>query len=158
MSISCWTFEIHGFAKGDMAQMMQMQKMIKSYQMAEREAAAESGDAHMLIAALLDELLRRMNRYVDNFETKSSTDNNEHFARSLTILHSLQDCLDFENGGEIAENLFRLYEYSRQQILMSLTSKDISGVRSAITYLTDISEAWKQIGKTSPGQSATKSK
>ena len=36
------------------------------------------------------------------------------------------------------------------RLLMSLKSKDISGVRSAITYLTDINEAWKQIGKTSP--------
>ena len=147
--------DICRFAKGDTAQMMQKQKMIKSYQMAEREAAAESGDAHMLVATLLDELLRRMNRYVDNFEAKAGTAKNEHFARSLTILHSLQDCLDFENGGEIAENLFRLYEYSRQQILMSLKSKDVSGVRSAITYLAEINEAWKQIGKTSPGQSAT---
>ena len=150
--------DVHRFAKGNTAQMMQKQKMIKSYQMAEREAAAESGDAHMLVATLLDELLRRMNRYAESVETKSGSAKKEHFARSLTILHSLQDCLDFENGGEIAENLFRLYEYSRQQILMSLTSKDISGVRSAITYLTDISEAWKQIGKTSPGQSATKVK
>ena len=127
--------------------MMQKHKMLKSYQMAEREAAAESGDAHMLVATLLDELLRRMNRYVDSFETESSERQNEHFARSLTILHSLQDCLDFENGGEIAENLFRLYEYSRQQLLMSLKSKDVSGVRSAIGFLGEINDAWKQIGK-----------
>ena len=137
---------------------MQKHKMLKSYQMAEREAAAESGDAHMLVATLLDELLRRMNRYVDSFETESSERQNEHFARSMTILHSLQDCLDFEKGGEIAENLFRLYEYSRQQLLMSFKSKDGRGVRSAIGFLGEINDAWKQIGKTSPGQSATKSK
>lgn len=158
MPIPGGALDIHRFAKGQKAQMMQKQKMINSYQMVEREAAAESGDAHMLVATLFDELLRRMNRYAESVETESGTKKNEHFARSLTILHSLQDCLDFEKGGEIAENLFRLYEYSRQQILMSLTSKDISGVRSAITHLTDISEAWKQIGNTSPGQSATKAK
>lgn len=126
--------------------MMQKHKILKSYQMAEREAAAESGDAHMLVATLIDELLRRMNRYVDSFETESSEKRSEHFARSLTILHSLQDCLDFENGGEIAENLFRLYEYSRQQLLMSLKSKDVSGVRSSVGFLSEINDAWKQIG------------
>ena len=92
--------DVHRFAKGDTAQMMQKQKMINSYQMAEREAAAESGDAHMLVATLLDELLRRMNRYAESAETKSGPAQKEHFARSLTILHSLQDCLDFENGGQ----------------------------------------------------------
>lgn len=138
--------------------MMQKNEMIKRYQMAEREAAAESGDAHMLVATLLDELLRRMNRYVDHFEKAASENQNEHFARSLTILHSLQDCLDFEKGGEIAENLFRIYEYSRQQILMSLRSKDVTGVRSAITYLTEINEAWKNIGKTGPDQSTPQAK
>ena len=126
--------------------MMQKHKMLKSYQMAEREAAAESGDAHMLVATLIDELLRRMNRYVDSFETESSEKRSEHFARSLAILHSLQDCLDFENGGEIAENLFRLYEYSRQQLLMSLKSKDVSGVRSSVGFLSEINDAWKKIG------------
>lgn len=132
--------------------MMQKNRMIKSYQMAEREAAAESGDAHMLIATLLDELLRRMNRYVETFDGTASEAQNEHFARSLSILHSLQDSLDFENGGEIAENLFRIYEYSRQQILMSLRSKDTEGVGSAIKYLTEINDAWKQIGKAGQGQ------
>ena len=70
MPIPGGTPDVHRFAKGNTAQMMQKQKMIKSYQMAEREAAAESGDAHMLVATLLDELLRRMNRYAESVETE----------------------------------------------------------------------------------------
>ena len=38
-------------------------------------------------------------------------------SRALTIIYALQSSLDFEQGGEIAENLFRLYEYARQQVI-----------------------------------------
>ena len=38
---------------------------------------------------------------------------NDAYARSISILHVLQTSLDFENGEEIADNLFLLYEFAR---------------------------------------------
>ena len=69
----------------------------------------------------------------------------EKMSRSLTIIYALQSSLDFEQGGEIAENLFRLYEYAREQILIDHKSGEAVGVKVAISSLEEIREAWVEI-------------
>ena len=73
-------------------------------------------------------------------ETRSSS-----FARSLTIIYSLQSSLDFEKGGEISTNLFRIYEYSRQQLISDLKNAKAEGVTNAIHIIKEIAGAWDQI-------------
>ena len=50
-----------------------------------------------------------------------------------------------EHGGEIAENLFRLYEYARQQVIAEAKTNEASGTLVAIASLEDIREAWAEI-------------
>ena len=92
-------------------------KSMSAYSQAEKNALVESDDPRMIVV-LFDELLRRSGPLsnLDGDENAIKV-RNESYARSLAILHALQSCLDFENGGEIADNLFKLYEYSRYQLL-----------------------------------------
>ena len=101
-----------------------------------------------MIAVLFDELLRHMRLFVSEIEEGSiATDSSsEHFSRSLTILYGLQSSLNFEQGGDIANNLFRLYEYARQQLLSAKQGKELDGLQTAIWSLTEIQSAWEQIG------------
>lgn len=120
----------------------------KAYQNAERQAFAESDDPHALIAILFDELLRRMKLFAIEVEEhpSNSLEQSEHYSRSLAILYGLQSSLNFEVGGEIANNLFRLYEYSRQQLLNSPQTKEVAGLNAAIESLDVIRDAWHQLG------------
>ena len=70
----------------------------------------------------------------------------QSFAKSLTIIYSLQTSLDFEKGGEIANNLFRIYEYSRQQLIEDLKNGKSTGVKNSIVIIKEIADAWQQIG------------
>ena len=72
---------------------------------------------------------------------------NESYAKSLAILHALQSCLDFDNGGEIAENLFRLYEFAPQQLLASLRTGEAERVDAAIHSLSEIRDAWNSMDR-----------
>ena len=71
----------------------------------------------------------------------------KNFSRSLTIIYSLQSSLDFEKGGEISNNLFRIYEYSRQQMIADLKNNKANGITTAISIISEIADAWNQIGK-----------
>ena len=71
----------------------------------------------------------------------------KHFARSLTIIYALQTSLDFEKGGEIAENLFQLYEFARQKMMEDLKTGKLEGTLQAIHCLADIRDAWDEMGK-----------
>ena len=123
---------------------MTTKKILNAYKNANRDAVVESEDPQALIMILLDELLRAMCSYANLVEKDKSNEarKNNHFTRSLTMLYGLQSCLNFDEGGEVAENLFRLYEYARVQLLNTSQTGQIDGTQVAISALTDIREAW----------------
>ena len=99
---------------------MRSTQAMKAYHQADREAAAESESPHEMISVLFDELIRRMEALKANMLDDSKEkieERSQHYGRSISLLHALQMSLDFEKGGEIANNLFKLYEYSRYQLL-----------------------------------------
>jgi flagellar protein FliS len=57
----------------------------------------------------------------------------------------LQSSLDFDNGGEIADNLFLLYEFARLQLLESFRTGEKDRIEFAISSLQEIAEAWGRI-------------
>jgi flagellar protein FliS len=69
------------------------------------------------------------------------------FSRSLTIIYALQTNLNFEVGGDIADNLFRLYEYARQQLLQDWKEKTTDGTGKALASLDEIRDAWHQLSR-----------
>ena len=126
---------------------MATKKFISAYKNASREAVAESEDPQALIMVLLDELLRAMRAYVnivDKQEDMTARKNN-NLTRSLTLIYGLQSCLNFDEGGEIAENLFKLYEYARVQLLHASATGETTGMSAAISAIGDIREAWSMI-------------
>ena len=126
---------------------MATEKFISAYKNASREAVAESEDPQALIMVLLDELLRAMRAYVnivDKQEDMRARKNN-NLTRSLTLIYGLQSCLNFDEGGEIAENLFKLYEYARVQLLHASATGETTGMSAAISAIGDIREAWSMI-------------
>ena len=126
---------------------MSTNKFINAYKNANREAVAESEDPQALIMVLLDELLRVMRAYVTIVEKQDDAKarKNDNLTRSLTIIYGLQSCLNFEEGGEIAENLFKLYEYSRVQLLNASATGETVGMNAAIQAISDIREAWSMM-------------
>ncbi len=126
---------------------MSTNKFINAYKNANREAVAESEDPQALIMVLLDELLRARRAYVSIVERQDDAKarKNDNLTRSLTIIYGLQSCLNFEEGGEIAENLFKLYEYSRVQLLNASATGETVGMNAAIQAISDIREAWSMM-------------
>ena len=123
---------------------MTTKKILNAYKNANRDAVVESEDPQALIMILLDELLRAMRSYANHVDKDKSneTRKNSQFTRSLTMLYGLQSCLNFDEGGEVAENLFRLYEYARVQLLNTSQTGQTDGTQVAIRALAEIREAW----------------
>ena len=123
---------------------MATKKILDAYKNANREAVVESDDPQALIMLLLDELLRAMRGYASGISNDDSKEmrKSDQFTRSLTMLYGLQSCLNFDEGGEIAENLFRLYEYARVQLLHTSQTGETDGTQVAISSISEIREAW----------------
>ena len=119
----------------------------EAYKQAESIGLTEVSNPHEIIQTLFKELIKSMSSFESSLNNKEMLEvKSNSFAKSLTIINSLQTSLDFEKGGEIANNLFRIYEYSRQQLIQDLKNNSPKGVKNAITIIQEISEAWDQIG------------
>ena len=77
-----------------------------------------------------------MRIFYDKFQIRSTL-------QGLTIIYSLQSSLDFEKG-RIFNNLFKNYEYSRQQLISDLKNGKPEGVKMQ-SYHQGKADAWNQI-------------
>ncbi len=128
---------------------MNFQTISEAYRKTEKQAVNEHSSDYQIVAKIFDELIRSMNIYSSEI-VKNNADHNlksEHFARTLTIIYTLQSSLDFEKGGEIANNLFKLYEYARQKVLEDMRAQSNEGTKSAIHHLGEIREAWHTLAE-----------
>lgn len=129
--------------------MSKKSKITNAYQTVERQALGEADDPHFVVLMMFDALLKSMSLFRENVSAKQGKEQelkSDSFARALTIIYALQTSLDFEKGGEISENLFKLYEFSRQQLLSDMRAGEAIGTSDAIDVLTEIRDAWSQIG------------
>ncbi len=79
-------------------------------------------------------------------DAKNPEDREPLFEKSLTSVYFLQKCLDFEVGGDLAKNLFRVYEFSRQSVLdFVLREKGYENLDKSIEYVTLIIDGWNGI-------------
>jgi flagellar secretion chaperone FliS len=90
----------------------------------------------------------------------------EHKARklqkALDILHELQGCLNYEEGGQIANNLSALYTYLIRRILEGDIQRDLKAFDEATRILSELKEAWQEIAsqrnlQADPGAPASRS-
>lgn len=128
---------------------MSVKKMMEAYTKSDHANVVEGNDPVAIVALLFDELIRSMQDFVkhSNSNTGNPETKSRQFSRSLTIIYALQSSLNFEDGGDIAENLFRLYEYGRQQLLQDWKEKSIDGTEKAIIALDEIRGAWHQLSR-----------
>ena len=119
----------------------------EAYKQTENLGMAEVSNPHEIIQTLFKELIKSMTLFKEALseDNKLIENRSVSFARSLTIIYSLQSSLDFEKGGEISNNLFRIYEYSRQQLISDLKNSKAEGVINAIHIIKEIADAWDQI-------------
>ncbi|HCP18619.1 MAG: hypothetical protein CBC12_11085 [Candidatus Puniceispirillum sp. TMED52] len=128
---------------------MSVKKMMEAYTKSDHTNVVEGNDPVAIVALLFDELIRSMQDFVKHSDPKTGIPETKsrQFSRSLTIIYALQSNLNFEDGGDIADNLFRLYEYGRQQLLQDWKEKTIDGSQKAIAALDEIRDAWHQLSR-----------
>ena len=120
---------------------------MRQYVESDIQAKVTNTSPHKIIEQILIELKRHMETLaysIDNEPIVSSIKSNA-FSKSLTAIYILQSSLDFENGGEIAENLFNLYEFCKSGIMKGFTTKNSKLIYDAIPPIEEILDGWKQI-------------
>ena len=134
---------------------------INAYKKTQQSSNTETS-SHEIVRTLMKELVNSMQKIVldiqddrskkvDKFtidkaqEEKITQNKSKNLSKSLSIIYGLQTSLDFDKALEIANNLFQLYEFCRQEIIKGFSQKIEDGIIKAIDIIKQIMEGWEEI-------------
>ncbi len=100
-----------------------------------------------MVAILYDELLKSLDGLAAALVRKDWTQRGERQARTLRLISGLETSLDFEQGGEIAAGLARIYREARRLVVAACGENDIGKIDQARELLNEVAGAWAQIGR-----------
>ena len=102
-------------------------------------SSSQNNDPVEIVKTMVNELRKSMKIVtLHTNDKKNRISRNKHFSKALVIIYTLQTSLDFEKGGEIATQLFQVYEYCRQQLIKGFRSQVVDGIIKAINALKEI--------------------
>ena len=106
-----------------------------------------SDNPHKIIFDVLNELKHNLILLSYCLENKNSKDNvkSKSFSKSLKAIYILQSSLNMKAGGEIAENLFKLYDFCRTTIIKSFTRQEHEEIKKLIPIISEILDGWDSI-------------
>jgi flagellar protein FliS len=118
---------------------------LAQYGQIKNDAQTTYASPHQLMLMLFDGAIEAMSFTIgaiqnENFELRSKQN-----TRSITIINGMRECLDMETGGELANNLYSLYQYMTQELFRASFKNDADTIQNIQTMLKDIRGSWEKI-------------
>lgn len=123
--------------------------MVKNYggYQAYQKNKYETASPHRLITMLYEGAVRFAKQAnncisIDDLEGKDIA-----IKKFQDVIYELMGSLNFNEGKQVAENLYSLYDYTINLSMKSHLHKDTVYLEEAIMIITELKEAWVSIGK-----------
>lgn len=112
-----------------------------------RQTKVKTAGQGRLIVMLYDEAIKQLDRAsqeMDQTHKKLDTVHN-CIVKTQDIITELMASLDFEKGGDIAQNLYSLYMFFNQLLMEANIQKDGKNLREIRRMMAELREAWASI-------------
>ena len=118
---------------------------LKQYKNVGAKSAVEEASPHRLVQMLMDGALSQIASASGFMGRNETARKGAAIGQAISIIGGLQDSLDYDNGGEIAANLGRLYDYMVRRLSEANMENDVEKLREVHGLLGQIKEAWDQV-------------
>jgi len=130
-----------------------------------RETRVKTASQGQLIVMLYDEAVKSLDNGLEllgqSAGGKLIPGNIEKISRSILksqeIITELTVSLDFDEGGDIARNLFSLYSWFNKELLEANITHDIFRITSVRNQLNELKSAWTEIVSKNSAETVGKS-
>ena len=118
-----------------------------------RETRIRTASQGQLIVMLYDEAVKQLEKSLELLNLNQSGKNDpsrieiigKAIIKTREIITELMVSLDFEQGGEIAQNLFSLYTWFNRELLEAHISMDTKRIGDVKDQIADLRGAWVDI-------------
>src|SRR5690606_7198563 len=100
---------------------------------------------HQVIQLMLDSALARIAEATGHLQRGEIAAKGEKIGKALRIIEALMLGLDTERGGELAENLERVYDYSARTLLKANLENRVDLLEEVNALLREIKVGWDGI-------------
>ncbi|HPP86291.1 MAG TPA: flagellar export chaperone FliS [bacterium] len=107
-----------------------------------KKSAIQTASQGKLILMMYEGAIRFINVAIENMPEKRYDIVNKNIIKAQDIITELMLALNMEQGGEIAKNLYSLYEYMNRRLVESNLKKDPNIASEVIKLLTELKSAW----------------
>ncbi|WP_350024756.1 flagellar export chaperone FliS [Providencia rettgeri] len=119
----------------------------QAYQQVDLESEITNATPYQLIQILFKGALSALKRGEIFMQQGKVAEKGKEISKAIDIIDTgLKQSLNYEAGGELAENLASLYEYMIMQLLRANLENNVAYVQEVYQLLSDIASAWQQIG------------
>lgn len=98
-----------------------------------------------LIIMLYDGAIKNLKLSKLAIEEKDIEKTNKYLIKAQDIIMELMTTLNLESGGEVAENLYQLYDYMYTKLIRANIDKDINSIIEVEKYMKELRDTWAQI-------------
>ncbi len=111
-----------------------------------------------LVAMLYERAITLLRETVDAIDAGDIERRWQANAKATEVISHLWGTLDRERGGEIAENLNRVYGFMLMRLTMIDVENNAQAAREVIELLEPLRTSWQKIADGDPARAATKSR
>ena len=120
-------------------------KAFQAYKETGTSTAVMDATPHQLTALLFKAVLDKLAIAEGAIERADVPSKCDAISKATNILLELKSTLDLTNGGYIASELNRLYEFSISELLEANLQNSVDKISSVRAVISQINEAWIQI-------------
>ena len=121
------------------------QKAIAAYGDVKVTTGVASANGVQLIQMLFDGLLESLAATKGHIQNGAIAEKGKSIARASRIVIGLQGALDFERGGDWANNLNELYGYVTRRLLHVNARNDLDALEEIFGLMNEIRSAWEGV-------------
>jgi flagellar secretion chaperone FliS len=110
-----------------------------------RETAIATQSKGRLIVMLYDGAIKFLKLAIKELEAENCAAKGQYINRAQDIVNELNAVLDTEAGGEVAENLRKLYLFMGRHLNQANVKRDPQMIREVIGLLEELNQGWKTI-------------
>lgn len=118
---------------------------INAYRKGNLKQDIATADPHKLTLMLMQGALDRIAYAKGAMERREFEEKSQLISRVSAILMNLRDTLDLEVGGEMAENMYALYDFMIEKLNEAHVKNNLQMLDEVTNLLTPIRDAWVQI-------------
>ena len=108
-----------------------------------QENKIEGSSQGEMIILLYEGCIRFMNEAIDFIKQKDIPKAHAKIIKAQRIINELMVTLDFDAGGEIAKNLYNLYDFVMNELIKANIKKEPQGLLNSIEVMQELLDAWK---------------